>query len=124
MQPSSGAWGIGTPYQGLKKSGKAAKIEGKVLSMRDLTPYEGMEPGYELKVDTGGGKEVDVHLGPRWFLLQNDVNLTKGAPIVVVGVTVRFEGEPTLLANEIVQGDKRIILNDTGGSGTPANGKH
>lgn len=111
---TSGSWGTSGAYHHLYQAGSEARIEGKVLRTEDITPLAGMEPGISLKLQGERGN-IDVHLGPRWFVLERDLLFTKGEPVVVVGVTIRLGGKPTLIAREILRGKHKAILRELSG---------
>jgi len=113
-EPTSGSWGSSGKYQELYRSGSKGMFEGKVLRMSDVVPLSGMEPGMQIKL-RGENGEIDVHLGPRWFVMQRDMLFTKGEPVVVVGVTIRLGDKPTVVADEIRRGDRKIILRELTG---------
>jgi len=119
VQKTSGGWDAASRYQKLVRSGTSARLKGNVLSTEDLRPYEDMEPGVQLKVDVGGGKEVSVHLGPRWFVLERDIAFTRGEPIEIVGVKIQIGDKPAVIASEVVRPEskQRIVFRES--SGTP-----
>jgi hypothetical protein len=113
VQPLSGSYGQRS--QQLYQHGKASQIEGKILSM-DTLSVDGEEPGVRLRVDIGNGEQMDVHLGPRWFLNQQSVNLTEGEPVGIVGMTIRLDDHPAMVAREVLQGNRRIPLRTPAGA--------
>lgn len=114
VNTTSGSWGTSGEYQGLYRSGSRAKVEGRVLRTDDVVPLSGMEPGIQLKLQGEKG-EIDVHLGPRWFVMERDLLFTKGEPVVVVGVTIRLGGKPAIIADEIRRGNRKEILRELSG---------
>ncbi len=110
----SGSWGTATPYHSLYEKGIRTTFDGRVLRTEDVVPLPNMEPGVQLHLEGDNGG-IDVHLGPRWFVMERDLLFTKGAPIVVVGMTIRLRGKPTLIADEIIYGHRKDILRDPSG---------
>lgn len=116
MKPD-GVWGEGGSYSRLFRSSQKVKVEGNVLSMEDFRLEGSDEPGVGLTLETKEGN-ILVQLGPRWFVLQNDLNFTRGEKVGIVGVTIRFENKPAMLAGEILRGQRRVIFRDVA-SGEP-----
>ncbi len=110
------AWGAGGKYQKLYEKGSRAKVTGKVMSMSDLLPGESEAPGVQVKLDLGNGEEMNVHLGPRWFILQQDLDLTQGQPLVVEGIAISLDHHPAIVANEVSQGERKVILRELSGA--------
>ncbi len=112
---TSGAWGTGGRYQELYEKGTRATFEGKVLRTEDLMPLNAVEPGLQLRL-RGEKGEMGVHVGPKWFVMERDLLFTKGEPVVVVGVTIRWEGKPAIVAQEIRWRDRKVILRELTGA--------
>lgn len=81
--------------------------------MDNLMVYEKGAPGMRLRLDVGG-EEVRVDLGPRWFVVPQNFNLTAGQPLTVVGIQLNFEGHSTVIADKVSQGDRSVSLQESG----------
>lgn len=114
VRPTSGSWGASGRYQGLYEKGTRTKFEGRVLRTEGVVPLPDMEPGIQLRLHGEKG-DVDVHLGPRWFVMERDMLFTKGEPLVVIGVTIRFGDKPTIIADQIVRGSRKDVLREPSG---------
>jgi hypothetical protein len=74
--------------------------------------------GYGIHLELKGDKEtVSVHLGPAWFVENQDTTIEVGDKIGVKGSRVTFEGKPALIAAEVRKGDEVLKLRDE--TGTP-----
>jgi hypothetical protein len=60
----------------------------------------------------------DVHVGPSWYLTQNNFSFAKGDQIEVTGSKVKFGNTDAVLAREIKKGDKSLTLRNA--QGVPA----
>jgi hypothetical protein len=120
-QPGPGArgggWGPGTVYGRIYDTKTVETLRGEVLGMQRFTPATGMSAGLHLQVKTAK-ETLSVHLGPEWYLEQQDVEIKINDVIDVKGSRVAFEGEPAIIAAEIRDGDETLTLRDA--SGFPA----
>ena len=107
-------WGRNSAYQRLYDTATVETIEGEVFKTEYIVPTRGMRQGVhlQLKVDD---ELLAVHLGPRWFLDKQDVQIAKGDYIKVTGSRVTFNGKPAIIAAEIVKDDEILRLRDEGG---------
>jgi len=65
-----------------------------------------------LKTDQG---TIPVHLGPAWYLNQQQVALEPGQTLEVTGSLVTLQGQPTIIARAIKVGEKTVQLRDEQG---------
>ncbi len=112
---TSGGWGESSEYGKQLKSGARETVTGNVLSFDEVTPLSGMEPGVQVKLQIGK-RDLDIHLGPRWFVLERDLNITRGQPLSIVGLRIQLGKKPVLVAEEIrhTKGDSIIIREKSG----------
>lgn len=67
-----------------------------------------------LRLRTAEGPLV-VRVAPEWFLLERKNVFAAGEELQVTGSRVKFSGEPSLVAGEILRGSERIVLRDPAG---------
>ena len=115
MKRGSGGWGMGSPYQRLYKSKTVTTITGEVVAIDSVKPMGGMSGGVHLKIRTPKKETISVHLGPSWYLDNQDVSLKAKDKIQVKGSKVTFSGKPTLIATEVKKGDQTLVLRDANG---------
>lgn len=81
----------------------------------------------------GGGTHVQVRannetftvrLGPSWYLSQRNFQLQPNQIIEVTGSRVDWNGQPTLIAAEVTQGNQTIQLRDENGIPLWSRGRH
>lgn len=117
MGKGSGGWGAGAPYGRMYNLQTVETIKGEVVSLDRITPMKGMHSGLHAMVKTDK-ETLSVHLGPDWYLENQDMGIEVKDKIEVKGSRVTFEGKPALIAAEVRKGDQVLTLRDA--SGVPA----
>ena len=74
MWRGSGGGGPGTPYNRMYDPKAVETISGEVTSIDRITPNKGMAAGIQMNVKTDK-ETVSVHLGPSWYLENQDVKI-------------------------------------------------
>jgi hypothetical protein len=112
----SGGWAPGSPDARLYEPKTLVAISGEIVSVDVMAPMKGMAPGLHLTVKTDK-ETVSVHLGPGWYLENQDVKLAAKDKVEIKGSRITFAGKPALIAAEVKKGDETLILRD--GAGIP-----
>lgn len=115
--PRGGGWGSGGQYQRLYDPKTVETVKGDIEKVERITPMGGMSAGIHLLLKTDK-ETVSVHLGPEWYLSQQEVQLAPKDKVEVKGSRVTINGKPALIAAEVVKGDEVLKLRDD--SGVPA----
>ncbi|MGE5892962.1 MAG: DNA-binding protein [bacterium] len=110
----SGGWGMGTQYGRLYDPKTVETISGEVASIDKITPMKGMSYGVHLVVKTDK-ETVSVHLGPGWYIENQDIKIESKDKIEVRGSRTSFEGKPAIIAAEVKKGDELLRLRDDSG---------
>jgi hypothetical protein len=110
----SGGWGMKGAYGRLYNPSTVTTVVGNVVAVNQMTPMKGMGPGIHVELKTDEGN-VDVHLGPAWYLDRQDTRIQKGDRIEVKGSRVTVGGKPALIAAEVRKGDELLKLRDEQG---------
>lgn len=110
----SGGWGMGSAYGRLYDPKTVETISGEILSLDQITPYKGMSYGVHMTVRTDKGT-VSVHLGPAWYLDNQDVKLAPKDKVQITGSRITFDGKPAIIAAEIKKGADILKLRDENG---------
>jgi hypothetical protein len=76
-----------------------------------------MSYGVHLVVKTEK-ETISVHLGPGWYIENQDVKIAPKDRITVKGSRIMFEGKPAIIAAEVKKDDEVLTLRDA--SGFPA----
>lgn len=114
MWKGSGGWGMGTSYGKMYNSKTVETISGEVISVDKITPMKGMSYGIHLTVKTDKDT-ITVHLGPEWYLENQDVKIEPKDKVEVKGSRVMFDGKPAIIAAEVKKGEEVLKLRDENG---------
>jgi hypothetical protein len=68
--------------------------------------------GVHLVVQTEGEEPTVVHVAPQFYLSEKDVAYAAGDSVTVVGSKTVVDGEPALVAREIIAGGGTLVLRD------------
>ncbi len=110
----SGGWGIGTQYGRMYNPKTVETISGEVVSTDKIKPVKGMSYGAHLIIKTDK-ETLSVHLGPGWYIENQDIKIEPKDKVEVRGSRITFEGKPTIIAAEIKKGDEILRLRDENG---------
>lgn len=110
-----GGWGSGTSYARMYNPQTVQTITGEVISVNKITPTKGMSYGVHLLLKTDK-ETISVHLGPGWYIENQDVKIGPKDTIEIKGSLITFNGKAALIAAEIKKGDDVLTLRNTDGS--------
>lgn len=110
----SGGWGPDTRYSRMYNLNTLDTISGEVMSVEKITPEKGMAYGVHLMVRTHK-EAISVHLGPGWYIENQDINIKTRDKIEVKGSRVSFEGKPAIIAAEITTENGTMQLRNKNG---------
>ena len=113
----SGGWGPGSQYNRMYDPKTMESLSGEVTSVDRITPGKGMSGGIHMNVKTDK-ETISVHLGPSWYIENQDVKIASKDKVEVKGARVTFAGKPAIIAAEVKKGDEVLKLRDD--SGFPA----
>ena len=114
-QRGSGGWGSNTNYNRLYNTATVIEIKGNIEKVEKIIPEKGMSTGIHLTMKTAKNELLSVHLGPNWFLDNQDVHFIVGDAITVNGSKVSYENKPAIIAKTIEKGDYILELRDDKG---------
>jgi hypothetical protein len=89
-------------------------ISGEVISVDRITPNKGMAGGIHMNVKTDK-ETISVHLGPSFYIENQDVKLQAKDKVEVKGARTTFGGKPAIIAAEVKKGDEVLKLRDDTG---------
>jgi len=113
MHGSQG-WGPGGDYHRMYDPATVVSVSGEVIAYEQFSPAKGMGNGVHLKLKTDAG-EIDIHLGPSWYIENQDIQFSIKDKITVKGSKVTFENKPAIIAAEVTKGDQVLKLRDDNG---------
>jgi hypothetical protein len=110
----SGGWGMGSQYDRMYDPKTLETLSGEVVSVDTITPMKGMSYGVHLTVKTEK-ETVSVHLGPGWYVENQDVKIEPKDKVEIAGSRITFDGKPAIIAARIKKGDETLVLRDENG---------
>ena len=110
----SGGWGPGGQYSRMYDLKTVETVSGEVISVDKITPTKGMSYGVHMTVKTGK-ETISVHMGPGWFIENQDIEINPKDKVQVKGSRITFEGKPAIIAAEVKKGDEILKLRDEKG---------
>lgn len=109
-----GGWGAGSQYDRMFDTSTVQTVGGEVVSVDKFTPASGMSSGVHLLVKTAT-ETISVHLGPSWFIENQDTKIAPKDKIEVKGSRVTYKGKPAIIAAEVKKGDDVLRLREANG---------
>jgi DNA/RNA endonuclease YhcR with UshA esterase domain len=88
-------------------------VKGTVEEVKQINQNQGWG-GIHLTVRTEQGN-LNVHVGPSWFLEKNKMSFEKGDTVEITGSKVKFGGEDALIAREIKKNGVPLTLRNAQG---------
>ena len=110
----SGGWGAGSQYSRLYDTKTIETISGKVVSIDQIAPMKGMYYGIHLTIKTEK-ETISVHLGPGWYIENQDVKIETKDKLEIKGSRVTFEGKAVIIAAEVKKDGEILKLRDENG---------
>ena len=114
MWKGGGGWGPRAPYGRMYNLQAVETISGEVVSIDQIKPMKGMYYGVHMVVKTDK-ETISVHLGPIWYIENQDVKIAPEDKIEVKGSRITFEGKPAIIAAEVKKADEVLMLRDASG---------
>ncbi len=114
IQKGSGGWGPGNQYGRMYDPKTVETIRGEVVRVDKITPLRAMSFGVHLMVKTEKEK-ISVHLGPVWFIENQDIKIELKDKIEVKGSRIIFQGNPAIIAAEVKKGEYILKLRNESG---------
>ena len=114
MWRGSGGWGPGTQYNRMYDPKTVETISGEITAVDRITPAKGMSGGVHMTVKTDK-ETISVHLGPGFYIENQDVKLQAKDKVEVKGSRITFGGKPAIIAAEVKKGDEVLKLRDDAG---------
>ena len=109
-----GGWGAGSQYNRLYNTNTVETVSGEVIAVNHITPTNGMSYGVHLELKTEK-ETVSVHLGPGWFIENQDTTIEPKDKVEIKGSRVTFDGKPAIIAAEVKKGAEVLKLRDQNG---------
>jgi hypothetical protein len=110
----SGGWGMLSPYSKMFDPRAVEIIKGEVLAIEKFIPLKGMSCGLQIMVRTETDT-IAAHLGPEWFMENQDAHIERQDIIEIKGSRITFDGKPIVIAMEILRRTDVLRLRNTNG---------
>jgi hypothetical protein len=104
---------FGARYMRMFDAKTVAAFSGTVTKVEKVVMMEG-HTGVHIKLKMADG-EMQVHLGPDWFIENQEVQVAVGDKLELTGSKVNTPKGPAILAMEIKRGDDVLKLRDAEG---------
>lgn len=111
---SSGGWGPKANYGRMYDPKTVESISGEITNVDKIIPSQGMSYGIHVMLKTDG-TTLPVHLGPGWYIENQDITIEQNDKVEVTGSRVTFDGKPAIIAAKIKKGDDILVLRDENG---------
>jgi len=86
-------------------------IKGVIVGIENYTSYQRNYYGIHLMVETND-ETIPVHLGPAWYLENQNINIAVDDNIEIVGSRITFDNKPAIIAAEVKKGENVLTLRD------------
>ena len=114
MWKGGGGWGMNSQYGKMYDPKTVVTISGEVERVDMIAPMRGMSHGVHLQVNTGK-ETVTVHLGPTWYLENQDVKILEKDKVEIKGSKIKFNEKSAIIAAEVKKGGEVLKLRDENG---------
>lgn len=111
---SQKGWGPGSNYNKIYDVNTVETISGQVTKIDKIYPNKNMSYGIHMTINTSSG-EISVHLGPGWYIENQDTQINQDDNVSVTGSKVTYEGIKVIIAKEVTKGDEVLKLRDDNG---------
>ena len=109
-----GGCGNGSPCCRTYNSETEETISGEVVSVDKIV--RGKEGFYGIHITVRTDKEtVTVHLGPGWYIENQDTKIEIKDKVEITGSKISYEGKTAIIAYEVKKGDDTLVLRDAHG---------
>jgi hypothetical protein len=109
----AGGWGPDDHWGRLYDPRRLETIRGTITRV-EVVRRRAMAEGVHITVATDAAS-VEVHLGPAWFIENQEISLDVGDQVEVRGVRTTYLQRPAIIAAEVTRGDDVLTLRDEAG---------
>jgi hypothetical protein len=108
------AWGRDSEFARIYDPETVETITGDVLEVAYFTPRRAGGRGLHISLKSET-ETIPIHLGPEWFLENQELQLAVNDKLTVTGSRVTYDGKPAIIAGEVRKGDQVLELRDDRG---------
>jgi len=84
-------------------------LNGEVTAIDTFVPSQDWYAGVHITLKTDK-ESIGVHIGPQWYVDNQDFNLSVGDAVQVTGSRVVYEGREVIIAQQIRKGNEVLML--------------
>lgn len=110
----SAGWNADSQYNRLYDPKTVETVSGEIVTVDHIIPVKGMGQGVHVLLKTDK-ETVSVHLGPAWFIENQDVKIEPKDKVDIKGSRIKYDGKPAIIAAEVKKGDGVLKLRDENG---------
>ncbi|MBM4166156.1 MAG: hypothetical protein FJ218_04450 [Ignavibacteria bacterium] len=110
----SKGWGILDDFHHLFDRNTVRNFSGVVTKIKYQSPLKGMSSGILVNVKNDN-EELNVWLGPAWYLDHQDEKVTVKEKLEFRGSKIMLNEQPVMLASEVHKGSATLYLHDEHG---------
>ncbi len=96
----SGGWGSKSNYGRMYNPKTVETISGEITNVDKITPSKGMSYGIHVVLKTDD-TALPIHLGPGWYIENQDITIEKNDKVEDTGSRISFDGKPTIIDAKI-----------------------
>jgi hypothetical protein len=104
----------GMPGERMYNPQTVETISGVVVSVGKFGGMKGMSQGVHAVVKTDT-ETIAIHLGPAWFIDNQETKISPNDRVEVKGSRITFEGKPAIIAAEVTKDRQTLTLRDANG---------
>lgn len=109
-----GGWGKNCQYCTQYDVKNLQEYKGEIVKIDQFVPTKGMGNGYEITISIGTGEQT-VHVGPIWYVQDQELQLQVGDLVEVTGCEINFNGKMVIMAGEIERNEMKMVLRNAQG---------
>ncbi len=107
-------WGRKSYYNKMYDAKTFIEIKGEITVVEQIVMKQGTSAGIHISVKTETETYV-VHLGPKWYLDKQTIQLKVGDKVGIKGSKVTIEGKQTIIAKDVIKDGSTLNLRDETG---------
>lgn len=113
-RPMMGQGGRGNRSGSMYDPSRVETVQGTITEIQAGNRGNRMSEGVHLLMKTNT-ETLELHLGPRWYLEQQNFQIQPNETLEVTGMRVNLGGQQTLIVGEIKKGNQTLQLRDEKG---------
>jgi len=108
-------WDAQSEYNRKFNNASVQTYKGAITDISSDEPMDGMSDAAVLTLRGDQGQEMAVHLGPNWFIENQDHQFKENDQVEITGCQVDLNGKKVIMASEVKRGGDVLRLRDKNG---------